>query len=292
MAAIQLLGAATGWGAKRRETADGPKNLVSKLGRFEILAAPTSTDQASPHTAWLEVRAFNERLSREVGSHLRLGHFPIVIGGDHAIAMGTWWGVVRARSCVESFGLIWIDAHMDGHTPATSPSQAMHGMPVAGLLGYGPEAWGKGLVPALRPSDIVLIGVRSFEEGEAALLEELGVTIYTMADVQKEGFSAILTRAHAQVTQHTHAFGLSIDLDAFDPIEVPGVGSPEPNGLHVTEVLPALEKIFSDPQLAALEIVEYNPGRDVEDKTGLLVEKIVYLCKGARSDGNEHNRMD
>ena len=275
---MQRLGAASGWGAQRHQTMQGPHRVQQWLGDFEILPAPEPPSDLPPQARWAEVRQFNAQLSARVETIAKTGSIPFVIGGDHAIAMGTWWGVVRARQCAQSLGLIWIDAHMDAHVPATSPSQAMHGMPVAGLLGYGTDAWGAPLVPAIRAEHLVLIGVRSFEEGEADFLKAMGVTIYFMSDVQSQGFSAVLEKARAQVMRGTQAFGVSLDLDAFDPEEVPGVGSPAPDGLHVAEVLPPLAQLLQDPHLAGVEIVEYNPMRDKENKTGQLVHQIWTAC--------------
>jgi arginase len=166
---------------------------------------------------------------------------------------------------------------MDAHTRETSPSQAYHGMPLAALLGYGDDALihllEQGSV--LSPHHVCLIGVRSFEEGEAALLKRLGVRIYFMEEVKSRGFKTVLQEALQRVKQETQGFGLSIDLDGFDPEEIPGVGSPEPDGLKVEDVLPALSLIQNDPAFKALEIVEFNPDRDKGGKTLLFMRDLL-----------------
>ena len=153
---------------------------------------------------------------------------------------------------------------MDAHTPQTSPSQALHGMPVAGLLGYGKEAWGPLITqPAcLLPKNMCLIGVRSFESGEAQLLHDLGVRVFHMSEVDTKGFKACFEEALALVTVGTDAFGITVDLDGFDPRFAPGVGSLAPGGLNPREVLEAMTPVLSDRRFKALEIAEFNPTRD------------------------------
>jgi len=200
-----------------------------------------------------------------------------VIGGDHAVAVGTWAGVTHNLGAKEKFGLIWMDAHMDAHTMKTTPSQAYHGMPLVVLLGHGVSSLlnllNKG--PVLRPEHVCLIGIRSYEDGEAALLNRLGVRIYFMEEVNERGFEVVLQEALQIVKTGTEGFGLSIDLDGFDPQDAPGVGSPELHGLRAQEVLPALSLIQNDATFKALEIVEYNPNRDESGKTLLLMRDLL-----------------
>lgn len=164
----------------------------------------------------------------------------------------------------ERLGLLWIDAHMDAHTFRTSPSRARHGMPLACLLGHGDPRLTRigGPKPKLLPQDVCLIGVRSYECGEAALLDKLGVRIYFMAEIHRRGRAAVFAEAWEQVTRESAAAGISLDLDTLDPEEEPGVGSPVAGGLRRNELAASLHQLHGETRLRALEVVEYNPHAD------------------------------
>src|SRR5665213_879539 len=161
--------------------------------------------------------------------------FVSVVGGDHSCAIGTWSGVYDAMHHLGDIGLIWIDAHMDSHTPETTPTNHIHGMPLACLLGYGyPTLTGVlHAAPKFKPENVCLIGVRSYEKGEAALLKHLNVRVFFMEEVQERGFEVVLAEAVQHVNQHTIGYGITLDIDAVDPLEAPGVDVPEPEGIHV-----------------------------------------------------------
>lgn len=287
--ALVIIGAASGAGAPDPATATGPAALRrsavfhdTPLQHVEwdaILRVPRAAQDTPLHA----VAALGERLADEVESVLRAGNFPLVVGGDHSCAIGTWSGVHRALAARGAVGLIWIDAHMDSHTFATTPSGQINGMPLAVLLGFGESALtgidGEGA--ALRPEHVCLIGVRSYEAGEAALLQRLGVRVFDMDAVQRRGLSEVFDEALAIVRQGTAAFGISVDLDALDPGEAPGVGSPVPGGLRCAELAAALSRLRGDPAFVAMEIVEYNPRRDRDRATahaaGALVDAIAPL---------------
>jgi arginase len=239
------------------------------------LSAPALATE-SYNTKLNAIIEFNQQLAQWVEKMLHAQHLPIVLGGDHSIAIGTWQGVCAALPPKARLGLIWVDAHMDAHTPSTSLSQAIHGMPLATLMGYGEatlvQCYSKGTT--ILPEHLVLIGVRSFEPAEAALLQRLGVKVYTMADIEAQGFTSICEQALAYLTQQTTHLGISIDLDSFDPKWAPGVGSPEPNGLVPAKVMPGLSKLLAQP-LTALEIVEYNPQLDKANNTAQLVQELI-----------------
>lgn len=220
------------------------------------------------------VAALGVRLAREVERVLRAGKFPLVVGGDHSCAIGTWNGVRRALAARGPLGLVWIDAHMDSHTFATTPSGQIHGMPLAALLGEGDAAL-TGPAPTLYPQHVCLIGVRSFEAGEAALLHRLGVRVFAMAEVRRRGLAAVFDEALAIVRHGTAGFGVSIDLDALDPAEAPGTGLPVPGGLGRVELATALTRLRDDPAFVALEIVEYDPHRDRDHRTADVVGALV-----------------
>jgi arginase len=287
--AIVVIGAASGAGAPDPSCSAGPVALRrsqafhdSPLQHVEwdgILRVPRAQRDTPLHA----VASLCARLADEVAGVLRAGHFPLVVGGDHSCAIGTWSGVHRALIEAGPIGLIWIDAHMDSHTFATTPSGQIHGMPLACLLGHG-EATLTGIDGAeakLRPEHVCLIGVRSFEAGEAALLHRLGVRVYDMEEIRRRGLSAVFDEALAIVRQGTAGFGVSVDLDALDPAEEPGVGTPVPGGLRRAELADALSHLRGDRGFVAMEIVEYNPRRDrrhaTADAAGSLLDAITPL---------------
>lgn len=200
-----------------------------------------------------------------------------VVGGDHTSAIGTFSGVAHALREQGDLGLIWIDAHMDSHTPATSESGNIHGMPVAALLGHGFKELTHILDanPKIKPAHLSLIGVRSFEHGEANFLRDLNVRIYYMEEVQERGLMTVIKEAQERAKQGTAGYGVSLDLDAIDPEDAPGVDVPEPNGLAGADVLAAMTYLAQDPELLATEIVEFDPQQDREQKTEILIAKLL-----------------
>lgn len=286
---IIVIGAASGAGAPDPATAEGPDALRryhvfhdSPLQHVEwdaILRVPRGAGDTPLHA----VAALDTRLAAEVEHTLSAGHFPLVVGGDHSCAIGTWSGVHRVLASTGPLGLIWIDAHMDSHTFATTPSGQIHGMPLAVLLGHGEAALTaiEGTEAKLRPEHVCLIGVRSYEAGEAALLHRLGVRVFDMDEVRRRGLAAVFDEALAIVRNGTAGFGVSVDLDALDPEEEPGVGTPVPGGLRRAELAEALSRMRDDPAFVAMEIVEYNPCRDrghaTADAAGALVDAIAPL---------------
>ena len=286
---LVVIGAASGAGAPDPATAEGPDALRhyhvfhdTPLQHVEwnaILRVPRAEQDTPLHA----VAALSERLAAEVEAVLQAGNFPLVVGGDHSCAIGTWSGVHRVLADQGPLGLIWIDAHMDSHTFATTPSGQIHGMPLAALLGHGDAALTAidGPEAKLRPEHVCLIGVRSYETGEAALLHRLGVRVFEMDEVRRRGLAEVFDEALAIVRQGTAGFGVSVDLDALDPEEEPGVGTPVPGGLRRAELAAALSHLRGDPAFVAMEIVEYNPRRDrrhaTADAAGALVGAITPL---------------
>ena len=280
--ALHIIGAPFGWGAKRHEAALGPSVLEKK-------SLPASWKMLTPSIPYdpsvtlnfeerlRDVIRFDTHLAQVVKQFKQEAQFPIVVGGDHSIAIGTWSGMVSGLEAQGQFGLIWLDAHMDSHTIETTPSQAIHGMPLAALLGYGDENLTNILekVPKLDPRHVVIIGVRSFEKEESALLERLKVKVFHMDEVKEKGFARVFAQALDIVTLGTKGFGISIDMDAFDPRFAPGTGTPVPDGLNPSDVIPCLKELISNPYFQGLEIVEIDPTRDVDDKTIDLVQEII-----------------
>lgn len=287
---VHIIGAPSGWGAQIRATEKGPEELKAvHLGDYlenseinwNAMVYPSRRAEESQVPCGSEtipvIVDHCTRVAEEVATTIEQNAFPCVIGGDHSIAIGTWSGVTHASNAMQNFGLIWIDAHMDAHVPETSPSQAIHGMPVASLLGFGMDEL-KSIMShkaKILPQHLVLIGVRSYEEGEQALLKKLNVKIFTMDDVKSLGFASVFAQAVEIVRRDTAGFGVSIDLDGFDPRFAPGVGSPEPGGLEPSEVIPILSALKTLPNFKALEIMEYNPVLDNNHMTRKLMQKLI-----------------
>lgn len=196
-----------------------------------------------------------QRIAYQAERAVAAGARPLVLGGDHTCAIGTWRGVAQARG---NIGLLWIDAHLDAHTPESSDSGRLHGMPLACLLGEGPAAL-TGPAPAVSPHHVAVVGVRSFEPEEAARLAGLGVRVFSMAEIDERGLAAVLKDARDIVARGTAGYGITLDLDALDPRDAPGVGVPVAGGLRSADLLAALTSLRDDPELLALEIAEYDP---------------------------------
>jgi arginase len=284
----RLIGAASGWGAQIRECEEGPEVLKNAhllealrdrripIRGWEMLYPSKRAKNGSiPLNQCLPlIHDINFRLAGTVERALSLDEFPIVIGGDHSIAVGTWNGAYQFFKKANNlpFGLIWIDAHMDAHTSETTPSGAWHGMPLAGLLGHGVPSLAalKEQTPVLLPEHLCLIGCRSFEEGEAALLKRLNVRIYFDQEVKERGIQAVLQEAVEYIKSRTKVFGVSIDLDVIDPEQAPGVGSSEPNGLDAYDVVDALQLLEKEEQFKLFELVEFNPRKAHYEKTAKI----------------------
>ncbi len=281
---IKLIGAGCGVGARDARCAAGPEHL-KRFGIAQRLQTKGIEARWGKIVRCRRVRGqttqlgsvieFSKRLAHEVSETIARRDFPLVLGGDHSCAIGTWSGV---RSAVGApIGLIWIDAHMDAHTPETSESSALHGMPLAHLLGRGDSRLAnvREISPVFRPDRVVLIGVRSFEEKEAELLGELGVRVYGMPEVRARGLTDIFGEAIEIVSQGTAGFGVSLDLDALDPTEAPGTAVPVEGGLTRAELIDAFRLANRHRKLIALEIAEYNPVLDSDNATARLAENLI-----------------
>lgn len=286
------IGAGSGWGAQNRETELGPEfveqsGIIDKLksegvdcGWLTTLVPSVRAFEKTdvlPKDALPYVAPFVAELANKLLGYVNAATCPVVIGGDHSCAVGTWSRVTREHDAEGEFGLIWFDAHMDAHTPETSDSQAIHGMPLAALLGHGEPAL-TDLVspkPKLNPKHVALIGVRSYEPGEAKFLEEMNVRIFTMQEIAERGLFTVFHEAVDIVTNGTKGFGLSIDLDGFDPTAAPGVGTPEAGGILPEDMLPLFTELKGHTLLKAIEIMEFNPKKDVDDKTLNLIYRLL-----------------
>lgn len=284
---VELIGAAIGEGAPDDGTRAGPGSLkrwglgrrLSARGR-EVRWGPVveSDRRLLARGPLAVVGEFSARLAEAVGAAMGAGRLPVVVGGDHSCAVGTWSAAAAAtRRAGGALGLVWIDAHLDAHTPETSETQQPHGMPIAALLGHGaPALTGvAGAFPKLHPDRLVLIGPRSWEPGEAELLRRLGVRVMAADEVVRRGFVDCLAEARARVATGTAGWGVSFDLDALDPADAPGTGVTVADGLRLHEVAAALHGLGCDPRLLACELVEYNPRLDRDRQTARAADAVL-----------------
>jgi len=293
---VEIIGYDSGWGCKNYLCEDGPAAIpadrvlhklrhrgveakwrgalgIKFLGRHDLLNTKEKT--LPPLIEGLR------RLFNHVKHAIENKYIPVIIGGDHSSAIASWSGAVSALKSPQNFGLIWLDAHLDSHTYETSRHGKWggwwHGQPITALIGLGlPELTTVGgTAPKLSPRHISIIGVHSFEAEEEAFVKKHGIKVYYLEEVQRRGFKTIFLEALQRATDETAGFGLSIDLDCFDPQNAPGVGTPEDIGMDPVEILPIIKSIGRHPLFKALEIAEFNPHNDKEHKTGLLIEKII-----------------
>ena len=204
------------------------------------------------------------------------GRFPLLLGGDHSLALGTVGGVSEAGPT----GVLWVDAHADMNTPATSPSGNLHGMPLAALLGRGaPEMVDLGRPGAkLEPRDVVLVGVRDVDPGERDLIRDLGVRVYTMREVDERGIAEVAREALERLSHER--LHVSLDMDALDPQEAPGVGTPVTGGLSYREAHLLMEIVGESGRVGSAEVVEINPILDRENRTARLACDLVASLLG------------
>lgn len=276
--AVCILGVACGLGARDGRCRDGPDVLragdfVARLAARGLEVSWSQTLRpAAPESLPVAERLAElmDRLCGAVRREVSAGRRPVVLGGDHTCAIGAWRGMRLALQEQGPLGLIWIDAHLDAHTPQTSPSGAYHGMPLAVLLGQGgPPLVGK--ETPLLPQHVCVVGARDFEPEEAALLLRLGVRVFPMEEIRCRGLTEVMAEALERVSRDTAGFGISIDVDALDPREAPAVGTPAPEGIAALELAAALRGIGDNPAFLGLEIAEFNPHLD----RGRATEKVI-----------------
>jgi len=284
---VELIGAAWGLGGPEPGCAEAPAVLaplvVEQLQRcgVPLAAGPILSPGRSERRKQLAVSRLCGLLASAVANAIARGRLPCVLGGDHSCAGGTWTGA--ARSLRGALGLVWIDAHMDAHTPRTSHSGRLHGMPLAWLLGQDDDPLYGLATGVVEPQHVSLVGVRSFEPEERERLERLGVRVFYMDEVRRRGMEAVLADALAIARRGTEAYGISVDLDVVTPDDAPGVGTPVPDGVSGDELTRGLEGIGGQRDLAAVELVEYSPRLDPSGRSARIAVDIVRaaLC-GAR----------
>jgi arginase len=291
---VAVIGAALDLGAGRRGVDMGPSAIryagldarLTEIGHecFDLgnveTAVPEATSPGDERARFLpEIKEASERIAERVALSTADGALPLVLGGDHSVALGTLAGLARVRGLG---GVLWIDAHGDLNSPETSPTGNVHGMVLAAVLGLaGPafaDGWG---LPAVDRTRVALVGVRSLDEGERTLLQELDAKVYTMSDVDRFGVERAVRESLAHVAGPGFVH-VSLDMDAVDPGVAPGVGTPVRGGLSYREAHLALELVAESGLASSLDVVEVNPVLDRENETGRLAVELAASALGAR----------
>lgn len=290
---VEVIGAAWGLGGADPGCAEAPAALApllaARLSECGVPAAagPMLRPLATERRRQAAVAKLCGLLASAVADAVRRDRLPCVLGGDHSCAGGTWSGVARTLHAkgAGALGLVWIDAHMDSHTPATSHTGRMHGMPLAWLLGEDDDPLYGLASGVLDPRHVALIGVRSYEPEEADRLRRLGVRVYMLAETRARGLATVFGEALGIATGGTAAFGVSIDLDVVNPAEAPGVGTPVAGGLGGAELARALAQIGGRGDLAAIELVEYCPRLDANGCSArVAIDLLAAALCGPRQD--------
>ena len=213
------------------------------------------------------------------------GRVPLVLGGDHSVAMGTVAGMSsHFRKRGEKMGLLWIDAHADMNTPESSPSGNVHGMPLACIVGLGPPdlACLGGYAPKVDPANVAIVGLRSVDEIERQNVRGAGVHAFTMRDIDERGLRSVMQEAILHASAGTAGFHLSFDMDVLDPQEAPGVGTPVRGGITYREAHLAMEIVCDSGGMCSMEVVEVNPVIDEVNRTALLAVELIMSAMGKR----------
>ena len=232
-----------------------------------------------------EIARVSRLVSGKVERIVGKGHFPLVLGGDHSISVGTVSAIAgAARREGKKVGLLWVDAHGDINTPETSPSGNIHGMPVAALLGEGPpeltSIGGEG--PKVDARNVAMVAIRSLDEGEKVRLKRYGVEVHTMSEVDRAGIDEVMKQALARVADGTDRVHVSFDLDAVDPTVAPGVGTPVKGGLDYREAHLLMEMLSDSGVMTSLEVVEANPILDDRNASATFAVELVQSAFGKR----------
>jgi arginase len=290
---VAIIGAALDLGSGRRGVDMGPSAIryaglhdrlhglgydVLDWGDVEtaVLEATRETDETARYLP--EIMAACGRVARLVGRAIEQDMRPLVLGGDHSVALGTLGGLARERG---TGGVLWIDAHGDLNTPETSPSGNVHGMPLAAAIGLGDDRFQSDLwtLPAVDPNRVALVGLRSADARERERIKELGIKAFTMSEIDRIG----IERAIRESLTHIAGPGfvhVSLDMDALDPEVAPGVGTPVRGGLSYREAHLALELVAESGLAGSLEVVEVNPILDRENATASLAVELVASAFG------------
>jgi arginase len=293
---LEIIGVPQDLGANRRGVDMGPSAIryAGVRERLESLGyevhdqgnipvslreeRPAAVDERLRYLS--EIQATSELLAEAVRKALEAGALPLVLGGDHSIAIGTLAGAASVKQC----GVIWIDAHGDFNTPETTSSGNIHGMPLAASLGRGDERLVScgGFVAKAKEKNVALIGARDLDPEERESLRQSRISVFTMQDIDEMGMKRVMRQALAAALDGTEGFVLSLDMDALDPLEAPGVGTPVRGGLTYREAHLAMELLAETGALIAMEVVEVNPILDTRNQTAELAVELIASALGKR----------
>jgi arginase len=290
---VAVIGAGLDLGAGRRGVDMGPSAIryaelesrIRAVGREVVdlgdvgVPVPEATAEGDPRYRYLApIKQVCERLAELVAGAAAEGQLPLVLGGDHSIAMGSIGGMARHHG---PGAALWIDAHGDLNRPETSPTGNVHGMPLAAALGAAGDPFASAAYPTPSLARVALVGVRSLDEGERELIAERGIRVFTMTEIDRRGVEAVIDDALAELAGLPFLH-VSLDLDAVDPMFAPGVGTPVPGGLSYRETHLALELVAEAGVLDSLDVVEVNPILDRENETARLAVELVASALGQR----------
>ncbi len=300
---IEIIGAPIDFGAGRRGVEMGPSaiRIAGLIDRLDALGHEVHdagnvfvpmrerAQVGDPKVRYLDlILQVQVQIAEAVGRALDMGHFPVVLGGDHSVGLGS----IAAAARKGSIGVIWIDTHGDFNTHETTLTGNVHGMPLAALAGYGHP----GLVTvggwrpagdAIDPTKIVIVGARDLDEAERALLQQSGVTVFSIAVIDRYGITRVMERALEIATNGTEGVYASFDLDVMDPSIAPGVGTPSPGGLTVREGHLLMEILADSGAMVGLDVVEVNPILDDRNRTAQLAVDLILSATGKRVWGRE-----
>jgi arginase len=298
MQKVSIVGVPMDLGADRRGVDMGPSALryadlnerleslgyeVEDLGDLDVII-PETRHFGDPRAKYLrEIADACVHLANLVLGIRQHGHTPLVLGGDHSIAVGTVSGVAESfRRNGKTLGLLWFDAHADFNTPEISPSGNVHGMPMAAIMGYGPAELTKifGFSPKIQPQHAVQIGIREVDPAERQLVKDSGIRVFTMKDIDRRGIGSVMDEALSIVSTSTDGFAVTLDADFLDPYESPGVATPVRGGADYREAHLAMEMIADTQKMVSFEITEINPILDVQNKTAHFGMELILSAFG------------
>jgi len=259
--------------------------VVEDAGNIAV-AIPEQKKEGHPNAKYLkEITATCTKHAELVLKTLEAGKTPLVLGGDHSVAVGTVSGVSEfLRRQNQKLGLIWIDAHTDINTPESSPSGNVHGMPLAAIMGLGPPELANifGFSPKVAPENCVLVGVRDIDAAEKENVRKAGIEVYTMRDIDERGMRTVMEEALRAAGRGTAGYHVSLDMDWVDPEDAPGVGTPVRGGATYREAHLAMEIIADHGRLTSFEIVEVNPVIDERNQTANLAVELTLSVFGKK----------
>jgi len=300
MAKAKIIGVPMDLGAGRRGVDMGPSSIriaglnqalrrlnweVEDAGNVDV-RPPESLQRGNAKAQYLqEIAGVCKELAGKVKQALAEGAVPVILGGDHSIAIGSGAGVAAYyKERNHRIGIIWLDAHTDINTPETSPSGNIHGMPLAALLGHGMKELTDiaGFAPKIHPQHTAIIGARSVDPGEKDLIRKLGIRVFTMTEMDERGMGAVVEEAIRIASNDTIGFHATLDMDFLDPFYAPGVGTRETGGATYRETHLAMEKIHDSGKMLSVEITEVNPLYDTANQTAQMAVEFILSALGKK----------